>query len=122
MNPNERQVGGTHYANEYQHWDWVEDCNMGYLEGNASKYITRHRFKGQAVEDLRKARHYVEKLRDRRVERVRQLADVVIKCHEFAAQYNDVEAEALTLLCYNRGHDRVLELIDRMMGYATADV
>ncbi len=33
-----------------------------YLLGNLHKYIHRHRFKGQPVEDLRKARWYLEKL------------------------------------------------------------
>ena len=33
-----------------------------YLLGNVHKYLHRHRFKGQAVEDLRKARWYLEKL------------------------------------------------------------
>jgi hypothetical protein len=33
-----------------------------YLLGNLHKYIHRHRFKGQPVEDLRKARWYLDKL------------------------------------------------------------
>lgn len=33
-----------------------------YLLGNVHKYLHRHRFKGQAVEDLRKARWYLDKL------------------------------------------------------------
>jgi acyl-homoserine lactone acylase PvdQ len=33
-----------------------------YLLGNVHKYLHRHRFKGQPVEDLRKARWYLEKL------------------------------------------------------------
>ena len=33
-----------------------------YLLGNLHKYIHRHRFKGQPVEDLRKARWYLERL------------------------------------------------------------
>ena len=33
-----------------------------YLLGNVHKYLHRHRFKGQAVEDLRKARWYLERL------------------------------------------------------------
>jgi hypothetical protein len=33
-----------------------------YLLGNLHKYIHRHRFKGQPVEDLRKAQWYLDKL------------------------------------------------------------
>jgi hypothetical protein len=33
-----------------------------YYLGNLHKYLHRHRFKGQLVEDLRKARWYLEKL------------------------------------------------------------
>jgi hypothetical protein len=55
------QVGGTHYQSEYQHWDWVEDMGMGYLEGNATKYVSRWR-KKNGIEDLKKALTYVEKL------------------------------------------------------------
>lgn len=33
-----------------------------YLLGNVHKYLHRHRFKGQAMDDLRKARWYLDKL------------------------------------------------------------
>ena len=33
-----------------------------YLLGNVHKYLHRHRFKGQAIEDLRKAEWYLRKL------------------------------------------------------------
>jgi len=33
-----------------------------YLLGNVHKYLHRHRFKGQALEDLRKAEWYLDKL------------------------------------------------------------
>lgn len=61
--PNSRQVGGDHYARggEFQHWDLVELYGLGYLEGCATKYLVRWRDKN-GLEDLRKARHYVEKL------------------------------------------------------------
>lgn len=55
------QVGGNHYAAEYQHWDWVEDLEMGYLEGNATKYLVRWRAK-DGLKDLRKAHSYIMKL------------------------------------------------------------
>jgi hypothetical protein len=61
--PNSRQVGGSHYAgsNGPQHWDIMETYAVPYLEGNATKYLSRwHRKNG--VQDLEKALHYVEKL------------------------------------------------------------
>lgn len=61
MSSNSTQVGGTHYKVAYQHWDYVLDNQIPYLEANATKYITRWR-KKNGLEDLRKARHYVEKL------------------------------------------------------------
>jgi len=62
MSANDTQVGGTHYQTEVQHWDMIEDHGIGYLEGCATKYLTRWRAKGQPAKDFGKARHYVEKL------------------------------------------------------------
>jgi hypothetical protein len=58
--PNDYQVGGTHYRTNYQHWDWVEDNGIGYLEGVATKYLCRWKGKN-GLEDLKKARHYTMK-------------------------------------------------------------
>ena len=35
---------------------------IGYLEGNTKKYMHRYRYKGKPVEDLRKARWYLDRL------------------------------------------------------------
>jgi hypothetical protein len=67
------QVGGNHYAAEYQHWDWVEDLEMGYLEGNATKYLVRWRAK-DGLKDLRKAHSYIMKLLVRHQEHGRKNA------------------------------------------------
>jgi hypothetical protein len=63
MSVNEQQVGGTHYQSgaALQHWDIVALYKVGYLEGNATKYVSRWRAKN-GVEDLYKALHYVEKM------------------------------------------------------------
>jgi hypothetical protein len=58
---NEYQIGGKHYKTKYEHWDLVLNTRMGYLEGNATRYIVRWR-KKNGTEDLRKAMHYVNKL------------------------------------------------------------
>jgi hypothetical protein len=62
MSANDVQVGGSHYKdNAIQPWDYIVANNLGYLEGNVVKYITRWRQKG-GVDDLRKVVHYAEKL------------------------------------------------------------
>jgi hypothetical protein len=64
MKANEYQVGGDHYsqAGRYQHWDFIEDHGIGYLEGYATKYLVRWDKKGMPVQDLEKAHHIIEKL------------------------------------------------------------
>lgn len=57
-----RQVGGDHYASKaIQPWDYIIANQLGYLEGNIVKYVSRWRDKG-GVQDLHKARHYLDKL------------------------------------------------------------
>lgn len=60
---NEMQVGGTHYAAGYQHWDWVHDVRLGYLEGQVSKYVCRWQ-KKNGIQDLEKAAHFATKLQE----------------------------------------------------------
>jgi hypothetical protein len=55
------QVGGDHYKTEIQTWDYIIANDLGYLEGNIIKYVSRYRKKG-GVDDLRKAQHYLQKL------------------------------------------------------------
>lgn len=60
--PASRQVGGTHYQSmAIQPIDFITQNGLGFCEGNALKYLCRHREKGKA-EDLRKAIHYLELL------------------------------------------------------------
>lgn len=62
MKANDTQVGGSHYKQQQmQPWDYIAANNLGFFEGNVVKYVTRWRGKG-GVEDLRKARHYLDKL------------------------------------------------------------
>jgi hypothetical protein len=59
---NEQQVGGAHYAiKAIQPWDFIIANNLGYLEGNIVKYVSRWKDKG-GIEDLKKAQHYLQKL------------------------------------------------------------
>lgn len=62
MNPNETQIGGSHYRAKLQHWDYaVYALGNRYLEGNITKYVVRHK-KKNGTQDLEKAAHYLEKL------------------------------------------------------------
>ena len=60
------QIGGDHYQKAIQPWDYMESCMSeeafkGYLWGNIIKYVSRWEDKG-GVQDLQKARHYIDKL------------------------------------------------------------
>ena len=62
VKPDAIQVGGDHYKdNRIQVWDAIHDWNLGYFSGNVVKYVARHTKKG-GLEDLKKARHYLDKL------------------------------------------------------------
>jgi hypothetical protein len=67
MSADDMQVGGEHYRNkDVQPWTamqaWMTPEQFkGFLWGNVIKYIARWQDKG-GVEDLRKARHYMDKL------------------------------------------------------------
>lgn len=71
MAANDKQVGGSHYAAGLQHWDLIEKYGIGYLEGCATKYVTRWR-KKNGKQDLEKALHYVDKLIELKLEGVRE--------------------------------------------------
>lgn len=58
---NERQEGGTHYASTIQHWDYVAANNLGYFEGQITKYVSRWH-KKNGLQDLEKAKHFLDKL------------------------------------------------------------
>ena len=59
---NATQVAGTHYKSKaIQPWDYIHANNLGYMEGNIVKYITRWKDKG-GLSDLKKAQHYLAKL------------------------------------------------------------
>ena len=62
MTANAMQVGGNHYKGKaIQPWDYIASNNLGYLEGNIVKYVSRWQSKG-GIEDLKKAMHYLTKL------------------------------------------------------------
>jgi len=42
--------------------DFILDQDFNYLAGNVIKYICRYRYKGNPIQDLKKARFYLERL------------------------------------------------------------
>lgn len=62
LTANDAQEGGSHYKDKtIQPWDYITMNNLGYLEGNIVKYVSRWKDKN-GIEDLKKARHYLDKL------------------------------------------------------------
>ena len=42
--------------------DAIQDWELNFCEGNVIKYVARHRHKNEPLEDLKKARWYLERL------------------------------------------------------------
>ncbi len=60
-----KQVGGTHYKSMViQPSEFINKNNIPFAEGNAIKYLCRHKQKGQK-KDLEKAIHYCQMAIDR---------------------------------------------------------
>lgn len=54
------QIAGTHYKDfSIQPVEFIVKNKIPFLDGNAIKYIVRHRAKGGA-DDIRKAIHYLQ--------------------------------------------------------------
>lgn len=65
MVANERQVGGNHYGGgDFMHWDWVLSIGLPYLEAHATKYLARWPSKGAPLQDLEKALHFIDKIKE----------------------------------------------------------
>ena len=114
MSANNRQVGGSHYQSAYQHWDYVQDCLSGrYLEGVITKYASRWR-KKNGLEDLKKALHYLEKLKEEyaanRVEPLGEAATVNEAAERFVKAQRSLDHEA-----------RILELLPTWSGEQDLD-
>ena len=61
----EKQVGGNHYAKmKIQPAEFINENNLLFAEGNAIKYICRHKAKGKQ-KDIEKAIHYLEMIIER---------------------------------------------------------
>lgn len=64
----EHQEGGSHYKKmAIQPIDFIYFNDIPFIEGNIIKYILRHR-KKNGLEDLKKAKHYLEILIEKEYE------------------------------------------------------
>ena len=64
MKSYKKQVGGSHYKKyKIQPIEFIIKNNIGFVEGNILKYVLRFKEKG-GVQDLEKAKHYIELLID----------------------------------------------------------
>jgi hypothetical protein len=60
-----KQIGGAHYKKyKIQPSRFINDNKILFAEGNAIKYICRHKIKGKK-EDILKAIHYLEMILER---------------------------------------------------------
>ena len=60
-----KQIGGSHYSKfKVQPSKFINDNKLLFAEGNAIKYICRHKYKN-GKEDLKKAIHYIEMIMER---------------------------------------------------------
>lgn len=85
---NEKQVGGEHYqqVDGEQHWDRQWRLNgRGYFIGCITKYVERYPLKN-GIEDLEKARHFLDKL----IELEKALKDQNAEISEDAAFVNSL--------------------------------
>ena len=51
----------THYPQNYDVIDFVKDNDLNFNEGNIIKYVVRCRKKGTHLQDLQKAKDYLER-------------------------------------------------------------
>ena len=52
----------VHYHFDIEPFDYIHDNQMGFAEGNVVKYITRWRYKENGIQDLYKAKQYIDML------------------------------------------------------------
>jgi len=52
----------NHYTKGIETTNYIQSWNMDYVRGNIIKYVTRFPYKGTPVQDLEKAKWYLEYL------------------------------------------------------------
>jgi hypothetical protein len=86
MSANDYQEGGRHYIEKsIQPWDFIVGNNMGYLEGNIIKYVSRYKEKN-GVQDLIKASHYLDKLIEVTINEQKRVPEITTSPADFARE------------------------------------
>ena len=84
------QVGGSHYKDMViQPVEFIERNNLGFCVGNVIKYVCRYKSKN-GIEDLQKAKHYLEILIDMEKDKSEQ---VEIPLDEQSPTINDADVK-----------------------------
>lgn len=112
---NSRQVAGKHYQLEYQPWDWFTDANMPYLQACACKYIIRWREKN-GVEDLEKARHYIQKAIEKETKMVARFKNAALAVKFISQLTFEREQNILFLIAMN-----CLDSAELQLGFLIAE-
>jgi len=109
---NEVQVAGDHYKSEYQHWDFVRDAGLDYLESQIVRYVTRWRKKG-GLQDLEKALHFVAKLQEEKTKALEVTLEEYQKSNGLdASEFCIVHAIISGELRYAKEHLEALILVN----------
>ena len=109
MSQNKIQHGGDHYQKEYQHWDFVHDCQMDYFMGNATKYICRKKWGVRRSQDLKKAVHYLRKRQELKYNG--HLIVSLIRFNKFAKQF-DEDTQDMLVACASLSPNEVADFIE----------
>lgn len=123
MEVNEIQIGGKHYKREYQHWDAVDDLDLHYYLGCATKYVSRWQEKN-GLEDLRKSLHYISKAEEKGRYPEELTPDQVNLLGVFCNQLNEVDGIIIKLICsgnYDEATKLINELIDEVENGPTSN-
>lgn len=108
MNPLNVQVGGDHYKKlEIQPIEFIQKNYLKFCEGNVVKYLVRN--KGNRLEDLEKAYHYIclsenRFLKDLTTDAVREFLRNSYLKDPFFKQFKNGRTYAL-VLAYTAAHD-----------------
>lgn len=97
---NTRQVGGTHYRTEIQHWDYAAANGFDYFQGQITKYVSRWKSKN-GLQDLHKARHFLDKYIE--VETQKQTAS---QEHRLKSQIDNLQSQLKGSISDGEGHER----------------
>ena len=62
----EDKINPSYYRKKIEVTDFILEYDMGFAEGNIVKYVTRYKDKN-GVEDLKKARWYLNKLIEEKI-------------------------------------------------------